>query len=236
VQFVSQQKRLPCPADGTLAASANNAGSEMNRTAAGCGSQQNGMVPWRTLGLTELDATDGWDRRLTYRTQPGLAADNGMDMSWCDPAGTEALATPSVCNANCTSTNLANCTPPKRFLIGRGLTICDATGTGALFPCPSARRLMDKDGDPHTGAAYVVVSHGESGGGAYLNTGQLTTSTVTDGLEERLNYANRAYAAGEYYVDNAIVEVSGDTHFDDVVSRPAVGTVIAKAGLGARAH
>jgi hypothetical protein len=85
-----------------------------------------------------------------------------------------------------------------------------------------------------TGAAYVVISHGESGGGAYLTSGQLATSITTDGTEEQKNYANLALAA--YYVDDGISEVAGATHFDDMVSRPSVMSVVAKAGLGPRAH
>jgi hypothetical protein len=37
-------------------------------------------------------------------------------------------------------------------------------------------------------------------------------------------------------VDDGISDVSGATHFDDVVSRPTVLTVINKAGLGPRSH
>src|SRR5690242_13858573 len=63
VQFVMQQKRLPCPADGTLASTDLNAGLETARTsAAGCTTNEaGGVVPWRALGLSEQDATDGWN-------------------------------------------------------------------------------------------------------------------------------------------------------------------------------
>ena len=228
VSYVSQQRRLPCPANGTLASSNANAGTENGRTAAGCSATYtNAIVPWRDLGLTEADATDGWDRRLTYRVQPGLAADNAMDMSWCDPAGTEGGATPRTCNAACTSTALASCTPPSGYLTGRGLTVKNVAGTTHMNPAAA----------PHTGAAYVVISHGETGGGGYLNTGQLATSTVTDGTEEAKNYANVAFdAALSYYVDDVTNDASGATHFDDVVSRPSLISVIAKAGLGPRQH
>ena len=238
VQFVQQQKRLPCPADGTLASSNNSAGLEGPRNpVTGCTSDQaNGVVPWRTLALTETEATDGWERRMTYRVKPAEAADNALDASACDPAGTEGGANPVACTPGCVSTSLATCTPPSRFLQGRGLTICDTNGNGATFPCPGARRLMDKDALPHTGAAYVVISHGESGGGARLASGNLSTSTTTDGLEERINYVNRAYNAGEYLVDGAVAEGAGDAHFDDMVSRPSLLSVITKAGLGPRSH
>src|SRR6476619_2286042 len=79
VQFVMQQRRLPCPADGTKPSSDNNAGIEGARNAAGCtGTLANGVVPWRALALTEAETTDGWDRRLTYRLDPRLAVDGGI--------------------------------------------------------------------------------------------------------------------------------------------------------------
>lgn len=236
IQFVQQQKRLPCPANGTLASSANNAGLEMRDGGGNCtGNQQDGVVPWRSLGLTETDATDAWDRRLTYRVGPSLANNNGMDMSWCDPAGGKAPAVPGVgeaCAAGCTSANLVLCTPPSSFLPGKGLQVRDVP------IAPAAQQiLMDPAAVPHTGAAYVVISHGESGGGGYLNTGTLATSTVGDGTEELKNYASLPYTvAVTYYVDNALIEMADATHFDDLVLRPSLLSVINKAGLGPRSH
>lgn len=232
VQYVMQQKRLPCPADGTLLSTDNNAGLETARTgAAGCTTNEaGGVVPWRSLGLSETDATDGWNHRLTYRVQPGLAADGGMDMSWCDPASTvlPIVATAS-CNTACSSAALGSCTPPSAFLLSKGLRVRNVLGNVIMEPNPGA-------GTPPTGAAYVVVSAGSSGGGAYLSSGQLSTATAVDGNEEQKNYANVAYSAAGYYVDDSISDVSGATHFDDIVSRPAVLAVINKAGLGPRSH
>jgi prepilin-type N-terminal cleavage/methylation domain-containing protein len=226
IQFAQQQKRLPCPGDGTLASTNANAGLEGGRNAAGCTTnQQNGVVPWRALALSETEATDGWERRLTYRIASTLAADTGMDMSWCDPAGIEPGAVPRVCNAACSSASLATCTPPMAFLNTKGLEVRNVAGTVLMNPAVA----------PSTGAAYVLISHGESGGGGYLNTGQLATSSTADGLEEVKNYANVAIAVGTYYVDDSLMEVAG-THFDDVVSRPSILNVITKAGLGPRAH
>lgn len=230
VQFVMQQKRLPCPADGTLASSDANAGLEGPRNASGCNptTQQNGVVPWRALGLAEADATDGWDRRLTLRVDPALAADNGMNMSWCDPAGTAAAgAAPNVCNTACVSTNLALCTSPANFLANRGLQVRNVAGTVLMNPATT----------PHTGAAYVTISAGESGGGAYLGSGTLGASTVGDGTEEMKNYASLSYAgAATYYVDDTLAELTTTAHFDDLVSRPSVLAVITRAGLGPRSH
>lgn len=228
VQYVLQQKRLPCPADGSLVSTHMNAGIEGPRNAGGCtGTMQNGVVPWRALALTEVEASDGWDRRLTYRVFPALAADNGMDMSWCDPAGTEGGGIPRACNAACTSATPNNCTPPTHFIGTKGLSVQNVAGTV----------LMNPNGAPNTGAAYVAISHGESGGGGFLNTGQLGTTSSADGTEELKNYASLPYTAGvTYYVDDTTNDTPGNAHFDDVLSRPSILAVISKAGLAPRAH
>lgn len=232
VQFVMQQKRLPCPADGRIPSGAANAGVERRDAATGTcnvngpNTEQHGVVPWASLGLGESDATDGWNHRLTYRVQQALVANSALDMSWCDPAGTEAGAGPSACNIACTSTALPSCTPPGKFLNTKGLEVHDAKGTGTI--------IMNPAGIPSTGAAYVVVSAGSSGGGAYLSSGVLGSSPSVDGNEEVKNYADKVLQA--YYVDDSISDVSGATHFDDIVSRPALLTVINKAGLGPRSH
>jgi len=230
VQFVTQQKRLPCPANGTLPSTDVAAGTEM-RVANVCSptNQQDGVVPWRALGLAESDATDGWDRRLTYRTDPELAKLGGMDMSFCDAAGAETTGTPpTVCNVACTSAAPTNCTPPPRFLLTRGLTVKNIAGTTIMDPSIAT---------PHTGAAYVVISHGETGGGGYLNTGQLQASAVGDGTEEMKNWASLPYAgAATYYVDDSLAEGGGAAHYDDLLSRPSVLNVVTKAGLGPRSH
>ena len=227
-QFVAVQKRMPCPANGALASTANNAGVEVAPDVNGCSNQANGVVPWVSLGLTETDATDGWDRRFTYRTEQSLG--KTMDMSQCDPAGGAALPPPgaATCNA-CSSTTLATCTPPQSFLYGKGLRVKNVSGTVVMEPTPATPAVT-----PATGAAYVVISAGETGGGGYLNTGVIGTTTSTDGTEEQKNYAN--FAGAGYYVDDSISDVAGVTHFDDLVSRPSVLTVINKAALGPRSH
>jgi hypothetical protein len=97
---------------------------------------------------------------------------------------------------------------------------------------------MNPAGIPHTGAAYVVISPGETGGGGYLGSGSLGASSLgADGTEEMKNYASVAYAGvATYYVDDALNETATTAHFDDIVSRPALLAVITKAGLGPRSH
>ena len=233
IQFVSAQKRLPCPADGTLASTDNNAGLEIPPGGGGCGTQTGGVVPWRTLGLAEQDATDGWYRRFTYRVDPQLGITGGMDMSFCDPVGLGAISPPNppgVCNPACTSSALASCTTPQTYLQGKGLRIQSVNTTVVMDPTglvipPSP-----------TGAAYVTISAGSTGGGGYLNTGVMAPDTGTDGTEEKKNHADVPYGTWGYYVDDTISDTTGTAHFDDLVSRPSISTVITKAALGPRSH
>ncbi len=228
IQFVQQQRRLPCPGDGTLASTANGVGQEGARVAGtGCsGDQSNGVLPWRVLGLTETEVTDGWDRRLTYRIDPELAANGRLDMSRCDPAGGANVGVAQPYCAACTSATLSACTLPYNFLHNRGLKVQNVAGT-VIF--------MDPAGPVHTAAAFVLISHGESGGGARLGSGSLSESLLTDGTEEQKNYANLAVRlAPLYYVDDSPDETGGATHFDDVIVRPSLLGVITRAGLGPR--
>jgi type II secretory pathway pseudopilin PulG len=220
VQYVSLQRRLPCPADGLT-----TAGVEGPRNAAGCTAQTNGVVPWQALGLTRVDVLDGWDTQITYRVGNNLTLDGVMDFSWCDPAGTQPVGSyANACSATCTNAALANCTPPAFHLNNRGLEVRDLAGNVLMNPAVT----------PHTGAAYVLISHGTSKGGGYSLEATLHASSTTDGTEEQKNYANLPLQT--YYVDNTIVEAGGAGHFDDLLVRPSVLTVANRAGLGPRAH
>ena len=220
VQFVVQNQRLPCPADGQVASGAAAAGIEGTRNAGGCVLQTRGVVPWVALGMGEQDATDGWGKRITYRAWDALTLDGGMNMTLCDPAGTGPVAAGNICNACASGANMATCTSPINFLAGKGYPVQNVIGTVVMTP-PS-------------GAAYVLISHGESGGGGYTAAGVLAPTTSTDGNEEKKNYANLAIQP--YYVDSEIADVAGATHFDDLVVRSTVLNAATRAGLGPRAH
>jgi hypothetical protein len=240
VQFVMQQKRLPCPADGRIATGGANAGVERRDAGTGqcnvngaVGTVQYGVVPWVSLGLSETDATDGWNRRFTYRIQPTSAVAGALDMTYCDPAKTLTGTSVATCATGCTSSDVSGtCTAPADFLLSKGLKIRSVGGTVIMDPLTSP--VNPATSPPPTGAAYVVISAGSTGGGAYTSNGVLSSSTTTDGTEEAKNYAN--LVLGGYYVDDSISDGGGATHFDDLVSRPPLLTVINKAGLGPRSH
>lgn len=249
--FVSQNKRLPCPADGRLPSGDANAGLERPVGGVACqvvsgtaNSQTHGVVPWRTLGLAEPDVTDGWGNRLTFRVAPELVAATAMDLTACDPGGGFDLSgTPSGrCNqagANATDCNKdsfpGRCTPPSAYTQDKGLKVRNLSSADLIMnPAPAS--------GPSTGAAYVVISHGENRHGGYDSLGILQAGTVASGtLEAANNAVNVAFvfstsSATTAFVDDFPVYAEGTGHFDDWLLRPSILTVATRAQLGPRAH
>lgn len=235
--FVSQNQRLPCPANGQLVSANANAGIEQSvagtprtcNVAGVANSQQHGVVPWRALGLAEQDITDGWGNRLTYRVDPDFVTMGTMNFTFCDPAGGKLVAeaysaTAGYCDGNCaTATFPTSCTRPAAVVVNQGLAVQNLAGSAVMSPAAS------------TGAAYIVVSHGENSRGAYNNAGVLQAASGPNwGLEEQNNDAS--LALGAYYVDDFPVYADSAGHFDDLVLRPSILTVATKAQLGPRAH
>jgi prepilin-type N-terminal cleavage/methylation domain-containing protein len=68
--FAIANGRLPCPANGAIAAGTAGAGTE-NKPGTACAAAE-GVLPWATLGVPELDA---WGWRLTYRVTAAFADD-----------------------------------------------------------------------------------------------------------------------------------------------------------------
>ena len=242
--FVAVQGRLPCPADGSLATGVALAGVEARTALTGvCTAMDTGVVPWVTLGLTEAEALDGWNTRISYRTLTAVAAppnlgftsNRALDATGCDPGGAAARAAVTVggqsvetCAAGCTLATLANCTSPANFVTGRGLSVrSDVAPLGILLMDPAAL----------TGAAYVLISHGENRGGGYDSIGTLQAGTPANGALEAPNANNQALPVlPAAFIDASFNDSDGAARFDDIVSRPTLMTLLVKAGLAPRAH
>ncbi|MCW5596594.1 MAG: type II secretion system protein [Rhodocyclaceae bacterium] len=234
--YVAQNKRLPCPADGAIPAGTANSGAEDRNAGTGdCNNSQNrGVVPALTLGISEADATDGWNNRITYRVYSGgdgsLTRNNAMDMSGCDPAGTAAAdGVNKLCKITCTTSTLStDCVPPINFLQGKGLEVRDASGIN---------KLMDPATSPSTGAAYILISHGDNLIGGYTTGGTpLAANGPGLGTQEAQNSNGVNWAPGNYFVDAPYNGSDTTNHFDDYVVRPSIMSVVNKAQLGPRAH
>jgi hypothetical protein len=258
VLFVSQMQRLPCPADGTLLSTDINAGLEQRDAATGnCNNlQQTGVVPWRALGLTEADATDGWYHRITYRSAPFLSYDHAMNMQGCDvagpaagiPASTPAAGAPGpnyYCAAPCPIVFAATCTGPLSFLEDKGFRIESNGGIPVMNPTSDAvyqPNVATAVGvgvaAPPSGAAFVLISHGPNGAGAYNDGGVLQAAAGVAGPAEAANQNPKQIPVdlnlttfNDYQYDSRPA-----TYFDDIVVRPSVYTVISKAQLGPKSR
>ena len=247
--YVAVQGRLPCPADGALPLGDANLGLERREAdgtclvVAGIPIMNRGVVPWVTLGLTETEALDGWNTRISYRTIKDVAAppnlgftsNRALDATGCDPGGAAARAAVTVggqsvetCAAGCTLATLAACTSPTNFVTGRGLSVrSDVAPLGILLMDPAAL----------TGAAYVLISHGENRGGGYDSSGTLQAGTPANGVLEAPNANNQALPVlPAAFIDAPFNDSDGAARFDDIVSRPTLMTLLVKAGLAPRAH
>jgi prepilin-type N-terminal cleavage/methylation domain-containing protein len=241
--YVAVNKRLPCPADGTGSV---GAGSEGTRDAAQdcANSQFAGVVPWIAIGLAQADIEDGWYRRITYRAAFGLTRDSALDMSWCDPAGTKSVPSTTDtsgtappggrCWATCVGSDLATCTAPSAYLAGKGFDIRDGAGI-----------TLTMSGASSTGAAYVLISHGENGYGAYDTNGTYIAAAAVGvaGDIEAFNINGPAVGvtaaiptSANTFRDAGFSEGAVATYFDDVLVRPSVFSVIQRAQLGPRSH
>lgn len=248
--YVAVNKRLPCPADG-----ADTVGTELRTSVtqdcttavAATTEQKRGVVPWVTLGLTSSDVLDGWYNQMTFRVAFGLTRDSALDMSSCDPAGTanttpagvsplpptDTVVNVNTCNSalSCTGTGTA-CSNPQMFLANKGFTVVD--GSNATIMNPSN----------YSGAAYVLVSHGENGMGAYSNAQTLLSTPVVgvDGTLEALNHNNgNAVNSSNTTISPQFRDAtpSWDTaavYFDDLIVRPTVFSLIQRALIGPRSH
>jgi prepilin-type N-terminal cleavage/methylation domain-containing protein len=229
--YVAINGRLPCPADGSLT-SANASNGKENGDSTGCtDNQQNGVVPWIPLGLSEADVVDSWFRRITYRVGNGLWANDGMSMVQCDPIGTGAasgVGPAALCMPGCTGTPA--CTPPAGFMAaGKGLLIKDAA--------TSIVALMDPSVAPSTGAAYILISHGKNFLGSFPIGGGTMMAITGSGDNEVPNQNGVAVTFGTtFFVDREFNEAAGSTYFDDLIVRPSIISVLLKAQRGPRTH
>lgn len=236
--FVAQHRRLPCPARGTIAAGALNAGREsINLSNGQCtpANQSDGVVPWSTLGLTDTDALDPWGARISYRVQPSLASNllRLMNMSWCDPAGAPNGATSSSmpCATPCSG---SACTHPLNYLYAKGLPVRDAAGAWLNQPAPPWPGAPTPPLPAASGAAYVLIGHGANGAGAYNAAGALQPGTTPPGNNELSNRNGQGLTGAIVFIDASRIERAGTTYFDDTLSHPTLASVLASAALGPR--
>ena len=227
VRFVMVNRRLPCPADGALLPGDANQGLERPVGGGACTppTQINGVAPWRTLGLSQGDATDAWGTLVTYRVWPALAQVNGLDMSTRDPTVDGAVPGENQV---------------REWLKTRGFRACNAAACPVTVPVDAAELASKADGN---GVAYFLISHGANRVHGFTTDGVYlaTANGPGPGSREDVNRNQldvRTTGTNDFYIDAELDEnplpTVGGTYFDDIVVRPTVISVAMAAGLGPR--
>lgn len=213
--FVATNRRLPCPALPTNANGTEAAATTVNPSDT-C-TAADGVLPWGTLGIPFGSALDSWGRKLSYRVfagATGLTRSEGMSATDCNTTTLLTTSATPVANGSCATAPRG--TRYADYLAGKGLTVNDR-------------------GNAVTGIAYVVVSHGPTGRGAYAAdhaSRQVMPNAASNELINTTAPVNNTYwilaasAAGSD-PDNA-------AFFDDVVAYKSITDLEAETGLAPR--
>jgi len=207
--YVAVNGHIPCPANP---APANDGQSAPLPPSTSCTSP-NGVVPWATLGIAPDVALDGWNRRISFRVldgATGLTQAGGASMVNCDtlyPYGGSLPALPA--NGLCP---LSHANTEEQFLNGKGLVV---SSSGTLV----------------AGVAYVLISHGESGYGAYLPGGQRMPMPPAGDELTNTNAASPLYKKAH---SDPGTDPSSAAHFDDIVAWGTISDLAKRSGLGGR--
>jgi hypothetical protein len=165
------------------------------------------------------DAIDAWGWKIGYRVYSGtggMTQANGASMVNCDTS--QALTTKQPVDGNklCPA---AHDTLDTDFISGKGLTVTDF---GTVYDGTKASG----------GAAYVLVSFGPSGFGAYTSAG-LANPNNPKSTDEK----NNLKATGPFVLEAAsdpTVSPDDNNHYDDILVYRTVADLARKANLMAR--
>jgi hypothetical protein len=219
-QFTSTTGRLPCPAKPDPDAASDGVASP-DAPSINCDYPSTGVLPWRTVGMRHDDAFDAWGWKISYRvysnTNGSLTQDKGASMVNCDTV--QALTTRKPVDG---ATKLCPGPPydtaDTDFIAGKGLPVNDF-GAGYNGTTPAG------------GAAYMLVSHGATGLGAYSSSG------IRKDMPTSLAEKNNTNDVGPFTLKPASdpdLPATDINHFDDILLYRTVGDLAKRANLVAR--
>ena len=166
IGFAQANGRLPCPADGTIAAGSPNAGVEQYAANVCTTTTTFGVVPWATLGVPEADA---WGHRFSYRVAPAFA--DGVTLTtwqsrvtaYTPPAGylAQVPSVPASSADQAPACDVATAPSLSSFVL------C-SLGDIAVFTRSDTTHAASAIGST---LPAVVFSHGRNGYGAFQQSG-----------------------------------------------------------------
>jgi prepilin-type N-terminal cleavage/methylation domain-containing protein len=233
IGYAQANGRLPCPATGSIATGAANAGVEL-LTGNACTSAL-GVVPWATLGVPE---TDSWGRRFTYRVSPAYA-DLYAALTWETKIDTVPVS-PGSQSANPPSLPCASVSPAPA---AASFALC-TVGDIAVFSPTESTRTAAPTAAVAKGIPAIIVSHGKNGYGAFQAFTGIQIP-VPGGAHELANvtgtpaatptswfasyaYYNRTFSASAGTCSDTVIGASPFCEFDDVVAWISPSTLVAR--------
>lgn len=247
--YAQRNSRLPCPANPDITVASEPYGAETGSGSAGAGvgdcdepgagERVEGIVPFKTLGMTLDDVRDGWGNMITYRVSPAFARNPAagagahmrcrVDNVWVSGGANRQPAKARFC---CPDTAVAAATdiavrdgagkpmwPLARDSKGLSYAPVDTAYTGAV--------AFDLADDNVTAIAFMLLSHGHNGVGAFLESGGRTSAGGIAGTGETENANN----------DNVFISLPHSLaeslqHFDDVIMWRTQDQIYAETGAG----
>lgn len=216
LNFVTQNGYLPCPANGA----ASTGLSVPARSVQTC-TNANGTVPWASLGIDKSVALDGWSNKISYRVYQGptgLTQANGANMTDCDIAPPQPAA-PSAPNRLCRANNSTSGHPGEL--------------NGFLSPIYRPGFSVSDIGVVNSQIGMVLISHGETGQGAWTNSGgRLALPTAAGELSNTRAAATQQFT--RLVRTDSSVPTTNALHFDDEVVYMTIADIINQAKRGPR--
>lgn len=236
--YAQRANALPCPADPAV----NPASREFGFARKNCDIYtSDGLIPFRTLNLSEHDARDAWGRFMSYKISPVLAntgAGKNIFMRCRRFPWFDGNPLPPAAQLNIFPEKARFCCPPDDGGFPPA-TDLQVFASAAAIPAGQTIDKIGRKGDPsyygdidksvNIGAqgglapipeaagteemfAVAIVSHGRNGIGSWLGNGTAGRLTGPAGADEDANITG-----GNKVVTHPVNLVSGSSYYDDIV-------------------
>lgn len=221
--YAQTRWRIPCPADASVAA-----GSPIGVERASCAAtseEAHGIIPYKTLGISERYAKDGYGNFFTYVVSPDFTVDNRLGVQ-LDRVNSRLANRVAGNNTNGKFALL----PRAQFCAPLNDTgtdiIVQQDGTNLYSGTPRVTTNVNRSltGTPNTninrenvvtGLAMAIISHGENKNGAYLSNGNQSPPNPDNTSAEAITSSN----LNRTVVTESVYSTIGATReYDDIVN------------------
>lgn len=237
--YIQMRGRLPCPASPLDVVGTAFGTERATCLAAGVAPLDNyGIIPYRTLGIPEQYAKDGWGNFFTYAVSPDFTRDTRLGVA---PNTVQRRLAHLVAEDKYALLPLAQfCAPIVNS--GNDLIIQDEAGVPlySFLPrvvqpiprptigTPNANLFRD---DQVTGIAMALISHGENGFGSFQSNGAQISPAAGGNIEDVTNIFD-----GTIQVRLDIANVGGNNEYDDIIKFYTQDQIMGAAGGGSCEH